>query len=74
MRHLLPWVAILLVGLACLVAYPLVSAATSPAESARAFGVWPEWLVPVGYWTAAVGATGMVTAWIVHRARHPRRG
>ncbi len=63
MSRMTPWTIALLAGLAITATYPLVPA------GAAGFGsrVFPEWLIPVGYFLSGVGAAGLCLAWVANR-------
>ncbi|EKE45016.1 hypothetical protein OCGS_0711 [Oceaniovalibus guishaninsula JLT2003] len=61
------WTAVLLVGLAIVVIYPFLS--TSVAADIDTPGVYPQWVIPVGYFLMLIGAGGLVVAWMARRAR-----
>lgn len=63
MRTMLAFTAILILGLAIVGIQPFFGT----TEAAEAPGVFPEWLVPVGYFLALIGALGLVIGWIRYR-------
>ncbi|WP_172295926.1 hypothetical protein [Pseudoruegeria sp. HB172150] len=65
MTRMLPWVIVLLAGLAVIAVYPLIPQSAEPMGT----GMFPEYLVPAAYAVAGIGATGMFIAWIVRREK-----
>ncbi len=63
MKSMTLWTIVLLAGLAILVAYPFIPVGAEGAGS----GFFPEWLVPAGYFIAALGAAGLFLAWVWKR-------
>ena len=57
---------VLALGLAIVAAFPVLTGA--PLEAAEVGGVWPEAIVPVGYFVAGLGAAWLVVAWLRARA------
>ncbi|TDL84158.1 hypothetical protein E2L08_01425 [Palleronia sediminis] len=60
MRAMLPWAAILVIGILIVALVPMLSDA--PAVDAETPGVYPQWIVPVGYFTALIGAGGLAVS------------
>lgn len=59
MKRMTTWVIVLLVGIAVIAVYPLI-----PKDATvMGTGVFPEWLIPLGYFVAGAGATGLYLAW-----------
>ena len=63
MTNIWTWVAVLLVGILILAAYPFIPAQATVAET----GMFPEWLIPVGYFISGIGAAGAFFAWTWNR-------
>lgn len=67
MKSMKLWTIVLLAGLAVIVAYPFIPQGATVAGT----GMFPEWLVPLGYFVAGLGATGLFLAWVWKRGvRH----
>ncbi|SFD46726.1 hypothetical protein [Roseivivax sediminis] len=62
MRTMIAFAAVLLIGIAVVALQPILAGA--PIDNADAPGVFPEWLAPVGYFIALVGAVGLFVAWM----------
>ncbi|WP_375261602.1 hypothetical protein [Palleronia sp.] len=63
MRTMLACTAILIVGLVILGLQQFLGA----NEAAEAPGVFPEWLVPVGYFLSLICALGLFVGWARYR-------
>ena len=59
MKSMWLWIAVLLAGILVLVAKPFLFGAEPPLDS----GFFPEWITPVGYFLAVIGAGGIFYAW-----------
>lgn len=59
-------VAILALGLVVLVIYPFLG--PQSLEAGELNGMWPEILIPIGYFVSAIGATGLAVAWMKGRS------
>lgn len=65
-RNMLIWIAVLVVGLLILIAYPMLRGEVPP-DQASGFGA--AIIVPFGYFLALIGAVGLFVAWVRGRAR-----
>ena len=60
MKAMALWVIVMLLGVAALTAYPFLKG--DPIETAQVAGVWPGWLIPVGYGLIFVGGRASTTS------------
>ncbi|MAQ82929.1 MAG: hypothetical protein CMH12_06835 [Maritimibacter sp.] len=63
MSRMTPWTVALLAGIAIVAIYPIVPADAVGLGS----GVFPEYLIPIGYFLSGLGAAGLVLAWVRKR-------
>ena len=61
-RNMLIWTAVLLVGIAIIIIYPMVRV----EDEGGGMGALP--IIPVGYFLALIGAGGLIYAWIKGRS------